>query len=201
MGGKTIWRLAFAAAMVFPFAGGAVAIQEGKHEKVRLKACQKSFCQLVTGKASDKGPFTCDLKKTWRKKDLKDGSKQGKVSWLFGDASCSLHLRLSRKAVTSALKDQSATVHFADHAVTCFIDDGKKTKKVTGVLAPKVQFEKGKVSRVWVNLKKVDGPMFMKGLAFAAAGLEDKVGIFNSKLAKAINDMIYEKCPKVVSGK
>ncbi|MDX2157124.1 MAG: hypothetical protein SFW09_11505 [Hyphomicrobiaceae bacterium] len=180
--------------------GQAVALEEGKDEKAALKACEKSLCELVTRKQPADGDFSCGLSKTWQKTELKEGSSAGKLSWGFGDARCTVDLKLARAVVISAVKDPKSTLQFPDHAVNCEIEGEKDVTKVKATLAPKAEFVDGKVAKVWVNLKEVEGPAVVKGLAFAAAKLEDNLGVFHSALVKALNHMLHEKCPRIASG-
>ena len=192
--------LAAAGAVLGLALAGANALEEAKGEKEALKACEKSLCELVTKKSPDTGDFTCALSKTWPKAELKEGSAAGKLSWGFGDARCTVDLKLARATVVSALKDPKATLQFPDHAVNCIIEGEKEPTTVKATLAPKAEFEGGQVKKVWVNLKEVDGPSVVKGLAFAAAKLEDNVGVFHSALVGSLNKLIQEKCPKVAAG-
>lgn len=195
-----ISSLAVAAAVLVVTAASASALDEAKGEKEALKACEKSLCELVTKKSPDSGEFTCALTKTWPKEELKEGSAAGRISWGFGGARCTLDLKLARATVIAAVKDPKATLQFPDHTVKCLIEGEKEPTNVTAKLAPKAEFEGGKVSKVWVNLKEVEGSTVIKGLAFTAAKLEDNVGVFHSALVKSLNHLIHEKCPKVVAG-
>ena len=178
----------------------AQALEEAKGEKEALKACERSLCELVTKKAPTDGDFACTLSKTWPKTELKEGSAAGKLSWGFGDARCTVDLKLARATIVSALKDPKATLQFPDHAVNCIIEGEKEPTTVKATLAPKAEFEGGQVKKVWVNLKEVEGPSVVKGLAFAAAKLEDNVGVFHGALVGSLNKLISEKCPKVAAG-
>ena len=193
-------RLAVGGVVVVISAAGALALEEPKGEKAALKACEKRLCDLVTRKAPETGDFTCGLSKTWAKADLKQGSAAGRMSWGFGDARCSVDLKLARATIVAALKDQKATVQFPAHSVTCVIERDNEPTNVIAVMAPKAQLEDGKVKRIWVNLKTVEGPGMIKGLAFTAAKLEDNLGIFRKPLVKAINKLLHEKCPKLAAG-
>jgi hypothetical protein len=193
-------RLAAGGLAVLATVGSALALEEGKDEKAKLHACEKSLCDLVTKKAPADGDFACSLSKTWAKAELKEGSSGGKLSWGFGDARCTVDLKLARAVVIAAVKDPKATLQFPDHAVNCEIENDKDVTKVKATLAPKAEFEGGKVTKVWINLKEVDGPAVVKGLAFAAAKLGDNVGVFHGALVKSINKMVHEKCPKIAAG-
>lgn len=195
-------RFSGAAAIFLLSLGSAQALEEPKDEKQALKACEKSLCEVVTKKGPDTGDLTCALSKTWAKAELKEGSSAGKLSWGFGDARCSVDLKLARATIVSAMKDPKSTLQFPDHTVTCEIEgDNKEVTKVTATLAPKAEFEDGKAKKAWVNLKEVTGPTVIKGLAFAAAKLEDNVGVFHSSLINSLNKMLHEKCPKVAEAK
>jgi hypothetical protein len=176
------------------------ALEEHKNEKDRLKACELKVCSLITKKIPAPGNLSCTLTKTWSRDRLKEGSASGKVSWGFGDARCTVDLSLQRSALIDALKNHEATFHFHEHLITCDIESDGEVKKVTARIAPKVQFKDGLARKIWVNLKHVEGPATMKGIAYTAAKLEDTVGIFHKPLIKAVNKMITERCPKVMSG-
>ena len=81
----------------------ALALDEKKDEKEKLKACEVTLCTLVTKKAPADGDFACHLSKTWAKDKIKEGSASGKVSWGFGDARCSVDVKLPRSAVIGVL--------------------------------------------------------------------------------------------------
>jgi hypothetical protein len=194
-------RATAAGAALLATAGAAAAIEEGKGDKAALKACEKSLCQLVTRKGPPEGDLTCALAKTWRKAELKQGSATGRMSWGFGDARCKVDLKLARATIVTALKEPKSKLLFPEHTVDCVVEGDKKVETIKAILAPKAQIEDGKVTKVWINLRKVEGPAMMKGLAIATAKVEDKVGIFHGALVKAINGLIHERCPQVVAGK
>ena len=182
--------------IAFILTGPALALEEQKDEKEKLKACETTLCSLVNKKAPADGDMACQLSKTWTKDKIKEGSASGKISWGFGDARCSVDLKLPRAAVISALKDAESTFQFPEHVVACEIEREKEVTPVKLKLAPKITFKKGQAVSAWVNLKEVEGPSTMKGLAFTVAKLEDGVGIFHKSLIKAINSQLHEKCPK-----
>ena len=183
--------------IAFILAGPAMALEEPKDEKDKLKACEATVCTLVNKKAPTDGDMTCQISKTWTKDKIKEGSASGKVSWSFGDARCTVELKLARAAVISALKDAEATLQFPEHTVACEIEREKEVTPVKLKLAPKVKFKNGKAVTAWVNLKEVEGPSTMKGLAFTVAKLEDGVGIFHKSLINALNHQLHDKCPKI----
>ena len=199
---KTVMFHGIATAILtgFGFGGLALALEEKKNEKDNLKACEVSLCSLVTKKSPGNGDMTCPLSKTWAKDKIKAGSALGKVSWGFGDARCSVDLKLPRTAVIDAIKPGVATLQFPDHIVSCEIEREKEVTHVKLKLAPKVSFKDGQAVKAWVNLKEVDGPTTMKGLAFTVAKLEDGIGVFHKSLIGAINHQLHDKCPKVASG-
>jgi hypothetical protein len=194
-------RLVATAAILGLSASAALGLEEPKGEQEALKACERRLCHLVTTRKPAIGDFTCRLSKTWAKATLKEGSSTGNVSWGFGDARCTVDIKLARATIVSALSDHKATLEFPDHAVSCIIEREDGPTNVTAVLAPKAKLEGGRVKKVWVNLKKVEGPGIIKSLAITVAKLEDKIGIFHRPLVKSINKLLHEKCPKVVAEK
>ncbi len=192
--------ISFISLIGFGFISPVAALEEQKDEKDKLRACEVTLCALVTKKAPAEGDMACYLSKTWAKDKIKAGSASGHVSWGFGDARCSVELKLPRTAIIASLKNGDATLQFPEHVVNCDIEREKEVTHVKLKLAPKVVFKDGKAVTAWVNLKEVDGPTTMKGLAFTAAKLEDRVGVFHKSLIGAINHQLYDKCPKVAAG-
>lgn len=198
---QAIARLAIATIMAGFGAGNATALDEAKDEKDKIKACEVSLCSLVTKKAPATGEFGCAISKTWSRNKIKEGSATGRVSWGFGDARCTVEIKVSRATIVSALEGGETTLQIPEHIVHCDVE--REAKDVTPVklrLAPKISFKNGKAVAAWVNLKEVEGPTAMRSLAMSVAKLEDSLGIFHKHMLKAINHQILEKCPKVASG-
>ena len=200
-GHRHFWRgIAGIAGFSCVLGSAAWAFEEMKDEKDKLKACEVSLCSLVTKKAPADGDLACHLSKTWAKDKIKAGSASGKISWGFGDARCSVDLKLPRTAAIDSLKAGNTMLQFPEHVVTCEIEREKEVTLVKLKLAPKIAFKDGKAVTAWVNLKEVDGPTTMKGLAFTVAKLEDGVGVFHKSLIGAINHQLFDKCPKIAAG-
>lgn len=187
---------AAAAALAMP----AMALEELKDEKDRLKACETQLCTVVTKKAPRSGPFTCHLTKTWHRDKLKESSQAGNISWGFGDARCTVSLKLDNAAVVGAVSPGEYTLQFPDHTVECLVEREKEPTTVKLTLAPKATFKDGKAEKIWIGLKEVDGPGPLKALAYSAAKLEDTVGLAQKYLVGAVNNLVSEKCPKVAAG-
>lgn len=198
---STSSRLFATSALLALSTSAAVGLEEAKGEKEALKACERRLCELVTNRTPTKGDFTCRLSKTWAKSTLKQGASTSPMSWGFGDARCTVDVKLARATIVSAVSDQKATIEFPEHEVNCIIERDGGPSNVSAILAPKAKLEDGRVKKVWVNLKKVEGPGVIKGLAITAAKLEDKLGIFHRPLVKSINKLLHDKCPKVVAEK
>jgi hypothetical protein len=182
-------------------AGAGAALVEGKDEKHRLKACEASLCQLVARKAPATGDFTCSLQKTWVKEKIEEGASAGRVSWGFGDARCKVDVKVPRAQMIDALKAADYTLQLPEHTVTCEIEREKELTPVRLRFAPKIIFKNGAAKTAWINLKDVDGPSTIKGLALTVAKLQDGVGLFHKNLIKAINDQIGSKCAKLAAGR
>jgi len=191
-----------AALLVYLLATPALALDEPKDEKDKLKVCERRICEMIVKKTPVAGTLDCPLSKTWASKTLKDGTKKSAVAWSFGDARCSLDLKVPRSMIVEALTQKEVKVQLPLHDVACEIERGKgDLTPVKFTLGPKVQFKDGRAEKVWVNLKKVDGPSHIKTMAFTAAKLEDSVGLFQKPMKKAVNKFIRETCPNLVAGK
>jgi hypothetical protein len=180
---------------------GAMALEEKKDEKDKLKACERRICDAIVKKAPATGDVSCALTKTWARKSIKENSDESKkVDWTFGDARCTVDLKVPRSLIVSALSDADVKLELPLHRVDCEIERDKEVDRVHFTLGPKVRFENGVAKQVWINLKKVEGPGAIKAMATSLAKLEDTVGLFQGPLTKAINKFIAEKCPKTVKG-
>jgi hypothetical protein len=180
---------------------GAKALEEKKDEKDKLKACERRICDAIVKKAPATGDVSCALTKTWARKSIKENSEESKkVDWTFGDARCTVDLKVPRALIVSALSDPGVKLQLPLHRVDCEIERDKEVDRVHFTLGPKVRFENGVAKQVWINLKKVEGPGPIKAMATSLAKLEDTVGLFQSPLTKAINKFIADKCPKTVKG-
>jgi hypothetical protein len=188
--------LCLAAVASLASAGPAArALEEPAGEWDALKACEKRLCKMILGKEPKGNDLKCDLSKTWAKSSLKNGESKG-VSWMFGDARCTVNLNLSRADVVGALTLPELTVRIPQHTVKCQVERGEELQNVTAKLAPKLKFKGGAADKVWINLKEVEGPDDIKGTLWVAAGLEDKLGVFHKPLVKSINKFMHEQCAK-----
>ncbi len=181
----------------------ASALEPGKDEKKHLKACERQLCKIIVGKQPTGPDLSCALKKTWSKKTLTQGNKKGKksrVSWLFGDAQCQTNISLSRAAIISAVSGRKFKLWLPPQTVNCKVVRSDKIRPVTIVVEPEIKFKNGVAKKVWLNVRKVDGPSDVKGLIWTVAKLEDSIGIFHRPMIKQINKFIQQKCPKAVSG-
>jgi hypothetical protein len=173
----------------------AAALEEPAGEKEALKACEKSLCTMVLDKSAAGGDLACDVQKTWAKSDLEEGKSKG-VSWGFGDARCKVDLKLGRADIVAALTKPKHTVKIPAHQVTCVIEREGELKPLTAKVAPKLTFKGGKADKVWINLEEIEGPADVKSTIWAAANLEDTIGIFHRPMIKQINKFLYKQCPK-----
>lgn len=175
--------------------GPVAALEEPESEKPALKACEKRLCTMVLDKTPAGDDLACDVQKTWAKSTLKEGSSKG-VSWGFGDARCNVDLKLERKDILAALTKAKHTVRVPPHQVNCVIEREGELKPVTARLAPKLTFKNGKADKVWINLESIEGPDDVKSTIWAAAKLEDTLGIFHRPMIKSINKFLHRQCAK-----
>jgi hypothetical protein len=198
---RNIRRLLLVAALAALTAGAAQGMQEKKDEKDQRKQCERKICELVVKKAPATGDVSCPLTKTWARKSIKDTSEARQVAWSFGDASCHVDLKLPRSLVVAALGAGEVKLELPLHTVKCEIEREKEITPVLLTFGPKILFKDGKAKKVWINLKDVEGPTVIKGLATTVAKLEDGVGLFQKDLVKLVNTFVRERCPEVVAGK
>lgn len=174
----------------------AAALEARKDEKERLAACEESLCRVLLDKGPVKGRLRCDIGKYWGKSDIDKGAKSKKMDWGFGDARCDIKLALKRAEMIEAITAKEYEYNLRPQKVQCEVGSGDKIEPLTVRLAPKMKFENGKVKKVWLKLKKVDGPPVLSGLIWSAAVLEDSIGIFHKDMVNQINKFIHNKCEK-----
>jgi hypothetical protein len=171
-------------------------LEEPPGEKDNLLACEKRLCGLVVDRPASGDDLKCALAKTWPRDTVNAGAQAAShMPATLGDARCSLPLQLSRAAIVGAVSQPEYTFQFPQHTVTCDVVMDERIEKVYVTLAPKIVFANGEARKVWVNLKKVDGPGGIKAMVWAAASLEDKLGLFHKTMLKEINKFLHKKCP------
>lgn len=195
---RTGWRAAVMAGLFVGLASASATAQTlavPPGEEAALNACEKKLCAMILGKEPAGSDLACDLQKTWAKSSLEGGKSKG-VSWSFGDARCSVDLRLQRKDIVAALTQPKHTVRVPAHEVNCILERDGEIKPVKARLAPKLTFKDGKADKVWINLENIEGPDDVKSTIWTAAQLEDKLGIFHRPMIKSINKFLYRQCAK-----
>lgn len=179
----------------------ASAIEAIKNEKAKLKTCEKKICRAIISRSAKNGPIACKLNKTWSKKKIKKGAGQKSLKWGFGDAQCTVDLKVNRKYISDAVTSKKYSLMMSDHVVNCVVETKDGVKPVRVVLAPKIKFKSGHAYKAWLKVKKVDGPGMIKGLVWTAARLEDSLGIFHREMIKAINKFMHTQCVERYSEK
>lgn len=173
----------------------AQVIKPAEDEKERLQACEKNICTAALTKL-DSGDMTCSIQKTWTKSYIEDGVRQKKITWTFGDAQCSVDVKIPNSDIAAAVSQPKHTVQFEEHAVTCNIERESEMTQVNLKMAPKLEFSEGKVQKAWLNVASIDAPTLIKGAIWTVATLEDNFGLFHSELVSEVNEFLGEKCPK-----
>jgi hypothetical protein len=172
----------------------ARALEEGRGEEAAIKACDQRLCSILLQKSPNGADLRCTLTKTWAKSKIKEADN-AKVRWGFGDARCSVELNLSREQMIAAITADNAAFRIPPHTANCVVEQGGKLEKVTAVLAPKIVFRNGRADKIWVNLKKVEGPSSITFTVETAAQLADTFGLFHRQMIKSINRYIERHCP------
>lgn len=171
----------------------ALALEPTSDEEKTIKACERKLCTMVLGRSETGPDLDCDVSKTWDRDTLKKGDSSS-VSWGFGDARCSVDLRLSRADVIGALTAPKYMVQVPEHEVQCIVEQDGKPKPVVARLAPKLKFKNGKADKIWINLAGVDGPTAVAATVNMAASLEDSLGLFHGSMLKSVNKFLHKKC-------
>lgn len=171
------------------------AIEEPPGEEAALKACEKRLCTMVLNKEPVGDDLSCNVQKTWAKSSLEGGKSKG-MSWGFGDAQCKVDIKLERKDVVAALTRPKHTVKIPAHNVNCVVEREGELKPVKARVAPKLKFKDGKADKVWINLEDIEGPDDVKSTVWAAAQLEDTLGVFHRPMIRSINKFLHRNCAR-----
>jgi len=177
-------------------AGEVKRLPERPGDKDELQACERRLCTLVVRKPANGDDLKCALAKTWAREAVKTGAEAAAaMNWTYGDVRCTLPLAVPRGAIVAAVSDGRQTFEVPEQKATCEVarEGGVDTVKVS--FAPRIEFKGGEARKVWVNLKSVEGPGGIKAMLWAAANLEDKLGLFHKPLVKEINKFL-QKCPE-----
>lgn len=169
------------------------ALEPEPGEQDAIKACEQRLCTMVLGKKPEGSDLKCDVAKTWDRDTLKKG-ESSTVSWGFGDARCSVDLKIGRADVVAALTKPSHVIEVPEHKVNCVVERDGKPEPVVARLAPKLVFKHGRADKIWINLADISGPKTITSTVWMAAELEDKIGIFHKSMLKSVNKFLYKRC-------
>jgi hypothetical protein len=176
-------------------AAPTMALEEQAGEKQAIDACDKHLCTIVQGKEAAGEDLKCALTKTWARSTLKEAD-QREVQWMFGDARCSVKLEISRAKIVGALTGGEVKFWVPPHTANCIVEQDGRLEKLMATVAPKIVFRDGKASKIWINLRNVEGPAGIKATLQTAAQLNDSLGLFHRAMLKSVNRYIYKHCPK-----
>ncbi len=174
----------------------AVALEPEANEKNLLEACERRLCSQILDRKPSDGQLTCNLGKTWGSSDIEKGARKKSLSWGFGAARCKVNLGLARSEIVSALETARHEVRVPAHDVRCNVETDDGLKPLTARLEPKLQFKKGRVEKVWIGLRDIDGPEPLSSFVWTTAKLADNLGLFHSEMVSEINEFMHEKCAK-----
>ncbi|MDX2288996.1 MAG: hypothetical protein NW217_09270 [Hyphomicrobiaceae bacterium] len=174
----------------------AHALEPDADEKAKLEACEVRLCDVVLDKAPARGLMACDIAKTWNRTKIEDGASAKTLKWGFGDARCSVAVRLDNAGIVAALTAPSYELQAAPHQVSCQVETDDGVRPVTARLKPKLKFEGGKVRKIWIGLETIEGPSSITALVRSAAFLEDSLGLFHKDMVRQVNKFVHEKCAK-----
>ena len=174
----------------------ANALERPADEKAKLKACEKQLCTIILKKETSGPDLTCNVGRTWEKSKIVKGVKEKRISWTFGDARCTVNVKMPRSGIINALTKPSHELALEKHTISCQVErtDGIDTVKID--MAPKMSFKGGKAEKTWLNVSNIEAPTLIKGALWTVSTIEDNLGLFHSEMIEEINEFIHEKCAK-----
>lgn len=177
-------------------ASPARALEEQKSEAPAIEDCDQRLCGIVMGKNAAGGDLQCALTKTWARSTLKEAD-HARVTWGFGDARCSVDIKISRALLIAAVTSSKPyKLWVPAHTATCVVEENGQARPLKATVAPKIVFKDGRAEKIWINLQHVEGTASIRDWMSAAAQLTDSVGIFHRAMLKSVNGYIYKHCPK-----
>ncbi|MEL7049446.1 MAG: hypothetical protein AAFO75_10880 [Pseudomonadota bacterium] len=174
----------------------AIALEADPDEKDRLEACEESFCTAVLNKGPKSKNVACQISKTWNRSKIKKGASTKSISWGFGDAKCHLAVNLLRSQIQTALKAKKHKLFIPAHTVKCQVETEDGIKPVRVTLSPTLKFKFGRVKKVRLKVKKIEGPTLIRSLIWSTVNLEKSLGIFHGEMVEEINEFLHDKCPE-----
>jgi hypothetical protein len=192
--GRVGWLCAVLLANLLP-ATSSRALEPAPGEAKVLEDCDRRLCTMLLKKSPNGDDLKCDLTKTWARSTIKGADSPG-LTWGFGDARCSVHVRITRALIVTALTAKEYKLWVPAHTAECVVEQGGQMKTIKATLAPKIEFKGGRVEKIWINLQGIEGTSSITGLLSAGANLIDSTGLFHRQMVKEANKYIYVQCPK-----
>ena len=196
---RTRWILGAAAgaagmvAVAMP--GAAIEDAEGR-EGQNSRPARSRFVRLYSRREASGDDLSCNVGRTWQKSKIVKGVREKNISWTFGDAQCTVSVKMKRAAIIDALTKPSYDFELEPHTVKCQVEREEGVSDISLKLAPKMSFKNGKVEKTWLNVSDIKAPTIIKGAIWTVSQLEDNIGLFHGEMVEEINEFIHEKCAK-----
>lgn len=172
----------------------ARALEPEADEKQRLEACEARLCEQILDKKRTDGSLTCELSKTWGRRDIKKGAKQKDLDWGYGGARCKVGLALSRADIVYALSAPKYEIKAPYHEVRCDVETSSGVQNLKARIEPRLKFKNGRVYKVRIRLRDIDGPEPLSSFVWTTSKLADNFGLFHSEMVEEINKFMHKKC-------
>ena len=174
----------------------AMALDRPADEKAKLKACEKKLCAIILKKPASGSDLACNIGRTWEKSRIVNGVRQKRISWTFGDARCTVAVKMPRAGIVSALTKPSFELQLAKHTINCRVEREEGISDIALNMSPKMAFKAGKVDKIWLNVSDIKAPTIIKGALWTVSQLEANVGVFHGEMVDEVNEFIHQKCAK-----
>jgi hypothetical protein len=175
----------------------AAETEEEKRERETRTACAAAVCSTLHNHKPDTGQVSCAVTKTWRKEVLGNILSRAKLTWPWGYARCTTHLKLDRSMLVKAMLDAEVEVRLDTHDITCEIEGETEKYDIKLQISPAVTFKQGKAVKASLNWGKIVAPTLAKSALWSATAADNAFGILQNSVVDDVNRFIETRCMEV----
>ncbi len=164
-------------------------------EKADRRDCKVSICKAFAEPAAGDA-VKCNVVKTWLRDEITSKIVGGSTIWGYGHMKCTFGVNLDRAEIAKAAA--SGKANFAEHQITCDVDDKEAGKPIAftvkAVVAPVVTFEKGEAKSLALDGLKTEGSTAASAAVSSIMAIDKVSGVVSRSGTSEINAFLFDKC-------